>query len=509
MAQPTILLSHYKVISWVYVGIIPILRKTLKARFILILPEGVNVPESFRLVLDSKDRIIHIPSLRDFISQKDGPPSSLKDSSEIETQYNCNLYQDVLLQERFIAVETMQGAPSNSHDSELLVSDKKLMRACEFYFGRFEKLFKNEEIILSLVWPRCAWEAVIGIISHYNEILVTYPYTSKGEGNLVYWADGMFANSFELMENFKEQKTTQAYNIERRTPPGRPDRFSHHKLSSYYGIKNTLKRVFLLFVNWSIFKLQDLRKLNLTVNRNLKELLKSEVKSYLYWKSFNKLCTPISELCMTQPFALYTFQNEPEFSVQGRCKEFFNQQAVILSIADSMPSGTILYIKEHAWVGHRTLGYYKDILKHPKIKMISPTVPASELVPKAKFVASLNGTVIFEASAFGVPAAFFSKRSEFSVLSNSFYFSDLVDLKHWVSGVMEENFYLDKTQSQISAQKYIDAVKSISFEGAPLYNQGSGKIDEEQLKKATRLLNNKLTLFDKNPKAFGFGLTKQ
>ena len=169
-----------------------------------------------------------------------------------------------------------------------------------------------------------------------------------------------------------------------------------------------------------------------------------------------------------------------------------------------MPSDSVLFIKEHAWVGHRTLEYYEELLRHPNIEMLSPTVPATELVPNSKFVASLNGTVIFEAAACGVPAAYFSKRSEFSVLANSSYLTDLVELKNWVAKIMRDSTSEYKKEYKISATRYMNVVKEISFDGVPLYKEGSGEIENEQLERSLNLLMQKVDLFNQDSSMFDF-----
>ena len=72
-----------------------------------------------------------------------------------------------------------------------------------------------------------------------------------------------------------------------------------------------------------------------------------------------------------------------------------------------------LYIKEHAWIGHRSMEYYQELLRHPAIEMVSPTIPATDLVRHAVCIFSLNGSVIFEGSIFGIPCGYFSKGLSF------------------------------------------------------------------------------------------------
>ena len=54
----------------------------------------------------------------------------------------------------------------------------------------------------------------------------------------------------------------------------------------------------------------------------------------------------------------------------------------------------------------------------------------------------------------------------------------------------------------ISAEKYDKTMNSISFDGMPLFNQGSGKIDNENLNLAKLNLIKLLKLYKKFPSMF-------
>lgn len=502
MTNGTVIITHYKVISWAYVKIIPLIRSYLDVNFILLLPVGSSVPREYKEVLDSKDQVIHVPNLSDIVKSNQFDLSDTSKISSLERIYNFNFYEDVLLQERSIASQTMVGSIEKKIPFAASELESIYEHACTLFFKFFENIFAENKICLSLVWPRSMWEAVIGIISTKNDILVTYPYTSKGEGNLVHWADGMFANSVELKSQFPKQCGNDLYNIKKRTLPGRPERYSHDNLTRYYSASYVARRIFLQFINWTIFTAGDVKRMNFTKRKNPISFSLLQLKTYFYWKKFISMCLKNTKVDLSVNYGLFSFQNEPEFSVQGRCKEFFNQQAIVLSIADAMPSGCVLFIKEHAWIGHRRIEYYEDILRHPNIQMISPAIPASMLIENAKFVASLNGTTLFEAAAYGVPAAYFSLRSEFSVLSNTFYFSDMLALKTWVKDVMAGEITISNAASRRHAENYMNVVRELSFEGQPLYNEGVGEFGQDQVARSVRLLLNKLKFFEKNKSKF-------
>ena len=82
----------------------------------------------------------------------------------------------------------------------------------------------------------------------------------------------------------------------------------------------------------------------------------------------------------------------------------------------------------------------------------------------------------------------------------------MIALRRWVNKVMTNQISLDKLSSINSATNYIEAIRGISFEGAPLYLQGDGEVPSEQIHRAFKLLIQKIAIYKKNKSLFGFKL---
>ena len=140
-------------------------------------------------------------------------------------------------------------------------------------------------MVLSLVWPRSSWEAIIGVISNTFGVLVTFPYTSKGDGNLAYWADGMFANSIQIREAYRAEKAEAPFKLEERALPGRPPEFAHSNLSEYYNFHATMKRIIMGTFNRVIYSLKDIRT-TVTQIKLLKRIFVSEISGFFIGEHF-------------------------------------------------------------------------------------------------------------------------------------------------------------------------------------------------------------------------------
>ncbi|MDC0476401.1 hypothetical protein OAN83_01240 [Alphaproteobacteria bacterium] len=500
--KKVVIITHYKVVSWLYSRLIPKIRKRFNCKVLLILPERVAIPEIYQKVLVEDDDVIHVPRFADLNEKfKHKSIRSEQDLYVYAKKYDVKIIEDILLQERIFAEQTMTGSARASKDAALGKQNGQLKSTILFYFEFFENLTDKYKILMALVWPRSAWETILGLVVLARGILVTYPYTAKGVGNLAYWADGLFANSIQIQKKLRNEVCDPSDEL-KTLVAGRPDEIQHENLDKKNSAPRLFKRLLLIWINHFIYKYRSIRLRKKFERRSPLLSMKMDIGSFFYWKKFQSLCVKPSDNVFDEPYGLYVFQNEPEFSVQGRCKEFHDQLSIIKSIANSLPLGTTLLIKEHAWIGHRKISFYQEILRYPNIMMVSPSVPASKLIKKATFLVSLNGTAIFEAATMGIPAAFFSRRSEFQSLENACCFDDLISFGEWVNQVANHKITTDVERSILSARKYVKVVKDNSFDGTPLFYSGAGTVDNVEIEKSFNLLCDLLDVFKQNKSSF-------
>ena len=100
-----------------------------------------------------------------------------------------------LQQERSLTPRVMSGV-NRDLISKMQTPDRQICNAINQLFIFCESVFEQYQIKFCIVWPRTAIETVLAFNAEkrYNMVSVTFPYVSKGEGNLIYWANGSFAN---------------------------------------------------------------------------------------------------------------------------------------------------------------------------------------------------------------------------------------------------------------------------------------------------------------------------
>ena len=89
---------------------------------------------------------------------------------------------------------------------------------------------------------------------------------------------------------------------------------------------------------------------------------------------------------------------------------FINQFEVIRNIANSLPVGYRLYVKDHVvmnYRGWRSINEMKKIMSLPNVMLFHPSVDSSELIKKSKLVISIAGSSSIEAAFYNKPSISF------------------------------------------------------------------------------------------------------
>lgn len=125
---------------------------------------------------------------------------------------------------------------------------------------------------------------------------------------------------------------------------------------------------------------------------------------YRKWQGLDHLYSEPTD----EDYAFYPLHFEPELAILLLSPFYFDQIALIRQIARSLPVHYKLYIKEHpAMIFHRSISYYKELLKIPNVKIISHKIKSTELIKKSKLITAITGTVGWEATLLKKPVITF------------------------------------------------------------------------------------------------------
>lgn len=112
----------------------------------------------------------------------------------------------------------------------------------------------------------------------------------------------------------------------------------------------------------------------------------------------------------TEPFVLFGLHLQPESSTLVRGQHFQNMLAVIQNVAVSLPADYRLYVKEHdVMFGQRPLHFFRALREMPNVVIVSPYESGPALVRRAAAVATVTGTLGWDAALLGKPVFAFGE----------------------------------------------------------------------------------------------------
>lgn len=110
---------------------------------------------------------------------------------------------------------------------------------------------------------------------------------------------------------------------------------------------------------------------------------------------------------------------QPEASVDVLGRYYEDQYINIVNLWRVLPDGWVILIKEHTnAIGDRTLSFYHKITALSNVYFINEKIDSHEIITQSELVATISGTVAYEAALLGRPSVTFAP-TFFNGLSNS------------------------------------------------------------------------------------------
>jgi hypothetical protein len=491
-----ILVARYGIFDSMYIPMVEKLRERHRSRFVFLHPAGGDLESSVVGRCTANDKVVE---WQDYFNlpltvRIDDADKEFAEGRAFENKYGILYCRDIFQQERTAAVGMISGAIEVKSNSDLL----HLTAATNRSFRFFEALFSSESIDVALIWPRTGFEAVGAIVAEKLDVPVTYPYTGKHLFS-AYWAPDMFCSGAMHKVAYSKQigiSGTGDTDATAYVAPGRPKQYAHSKFDVRYSLAGTAKAIAIILFHRMEFVFIDIAsgKFGKSLRRPLWPMLRRVGSDFLYFRKFRTYCEVKWEELTKYPYVFFAFQNEPEFSIQGRCKDFNDQCAIIRQLALSLPSGIRVVIKEHTFLGARNLEAYRALVQLPNVVMAHPGIPAVDLIQRSLGVASMNGTVTLEAALFGRRALVFSDNSEFISLSSVRCTTDLYQLHIDASWLVANLDDACRGRIVTDGKRFQKAIESISSQVETFYTQSKKKPNDLEIDRLVDLLESRLGL---------------
>lgn len=125
-------------------------------------------------------------------------------------------------------------------------------------------------------------------------------------------------------------------------------------------------------------------------------------------RNFVGLADLYDEFDRSKPFVFFPLQFEPEMSILLNAPFDSDQIQIARRLAQSLPVGMYLYVKEHPlMVPYRPRRYYKELKRISNVRLIDPAISGFDLIRSGVLTANIGSSAGWEATILGKPVITF------------------------------------------------------------------------------------------------------
>jgi len=138
------------------------------------------------------------------------------------------------------------------------------------------------------------------------------------------------------------------------------------------------------------------------------------------------------------PYVLFPLQVEPEITLSVEADTVVSQLSVIEWLAQSMPAGWTLVVKEHPFqTALRRRFFWRYVRGLPNTAIAPTLAPTEPLIANAAAVATINSTVGYQAAAAGIPVLTFDAQTPLSILPHVFPAASYADTRRIIRRIAD------------------------------------------------------------------------
>lgn len=126
--------------------------------------------------------------------------------------------------------------------------------------------------------------------------------------------------------------------------------------------------------------------------------------------SYKRIKTVDFETIKNDDYVFIGFHKQPESSIDVSGRYYEDQAINVINLWRQLPFGWKIVVKEHTnAIGDRSYNFYKKLLSYPNVIMVNEKTDSKKLIQNSKLVATVSGTIAYEAALMQVPSITFSK----------------------------------------------------------------------------------------------------
>jgi Capsule polysaccharide biosynthesis protein len=128
------------------------------------------------------------------------------------------------------------------------------------------------------------------------------------------------------------------------------------------------------------------------------------VTGYLKQRARIALSRPLYDGLGDRPFVYFPLHVTDDFKVKRVIPHCVDQEYLIQQLADSLPQGYDVVLKEHpVSIGRNPLAFLRRLRRTPNVRLVDPHTSSHELIRRSAAVAVISSTVGLEALLYGRP----------------------------------------------------------------------------------------------------------
>ncbi len=252
---------------------------------------------------------------------------------------------------------------------------------------------------------------VFGEITWAHEILIHRMLTNRPELNAKFLNPHVVRLPNKRWAFFKDERQSQIYEVTSEYEEVSPIevkkpfylKVNDKRLKKSNSIKGRLDRIKRWITNENIDKKDPTHITKGKIRLVLKTQEEFNKEIYRMVKRVN------FDLIKDIPYVFVGLHKQPEASVDAFGRYYEDQYLNICNLWRTLPCGWNILVKEHTnAIGDRDLSFYNKLQEMPGVYFVHESTDSYSLISNAQLVATITGTIAYEAALMKVPAVTFA-----------------------------------------------------------------------------------------------------
>jgi hypothetical protein len=469
--------------------IMRVMRRRFGTRFILVAASDNRRDEIKSWCAAGDQIIVHSELLERAAAHRPRGEELYRSVDEIERRHGITMIRDVIMQDRGYAGWMLAYAEHDPHSQRIDESYETILGRLVVYFDYWAQVIDSQGVDFVFAQTGGADATAMVHEAMLRKIPVSIIVHSRFGSHYTWSSDAYLGNSV-----IKEAWKAIDDDIELLPMPERPlAAISEKNMASvavWRSTRHLLRNIAVATYNRLVWRWRDLKRRRWSARLPYLSVCRKHVATWRLFRQLDALVESDTEKVTERPYILFLLSLEPEYTTLTLAREFNNTEAVVRQLAQCMPAGMRLVVKEHVTnIGNRSIEFYRRILRLPNVVLADYRIPGVSLAARAEAVAAISGTIGIEASMLGKDIISFSDKTEYAFLPNVHVVRSFYDLPATVRKATRKKGEAEILAVRRDVARFRKAVMLLSYDVPEgLEMGGNGMLQESEAEVAVDVL---------------------